>query len=374
MSEYTRLVEKYTDMLAAAKVGNYHARADLKEAISTSDFPAIFADIKSAQLQNRYTLAENRIWKKIARRVTVPNFLPQSFYDWDIDYEKILRENGGITTIPGTLPNIPENTEYPSAYLVSSEEQFQIRKAGVRWPFTFEAIINDQWGLVDSLPDSMLRVAIDSEDGEVTRLLTDGDGVNAAYFNAGNENLLVYGTNTDGQAALTRETLKAAIKQANSRTYNGAPVRFSKFALVVPTALVEEANDILAVKEFLVQDGNLQYREQNNFGAAIEVVENPWLQVADLTHGATGWYVVPFAGEGVRMSLALGFLENYEEPEVRVHNDTGLLLGGGTVNPRSGNFRADAYEIRLRHIFGGVALNAGIGTVGSTGQAAPTTA
>lgn len=374
MTEYDNLVNRYTDLLSKASKGVYSARAELKEAISTSDFPVIFGDIKSAQLQARYARAENKFWTKIARKVTVPNFLPQSFYDWEVDYTTILRENGGITTIPGTLPNVPENTEYPTAYLAASTEQFNIRKAGMRFPFTFEAIINDQWGLVDSLPDTMLRTAIDSEDAEVTRLLTDGDGPNGAYFNAGNGNLLKYGTNTDGQAQLTRETLKAAIKQANTRFYKGAPVRFSKFALVVPPALEDAANDILSIKEFLVTDGNLQYREQNSFGAPIEVVVNPWLSVADLTRGDTAWYVVPFAGEGVRMSLALGFLNGHEAPEVRVHNATGLYLGGGQVPAREGSFLADDFETRIRHIYGGVALNAGIGTVASTGQATPVTA
>lgn len=380
-AEYNKRVDQITDWLSAASKGNYIAQANLKEAISTTDFPAVFTDIKNAQLQAKYALAENRFWQKLARKITVPNFLPQSFIDlgWDdAAFDNILAANGGKTTVPGSLPNVPEGTEYPTAFkLYSSTEQLEIRKSGARIPFTFEAIINDQWGIVDDLPQWLLRTALDSEDIEVTQLLTDGDGPNAAYFNAGNNNLLKFGTNVDGQAAFTRDTLKAALKQANSHKAgpnNNRVVKFSKFAVVVSSAFYQDALDIVnGPKSFLVTDGNLQYTQTFDFGANFEVVENPWLDVIDAVHGTTAWYVVPFNGDGVRTSLGLGFLNGHDSPELRVHNETGLYLGGGNVPVREGSFLNDTWELRIRHIYGGVALNGGIGTVASSGQAAPTT-
>ena len=379
-AEYDKRVVQITDWLAAASKGNYTAQAQLKEAISTSDFPSVFTDIKNAQLQAKYALVEDHFWNKIARKITVPNFLPQSFIDlgWDdAAFDNILATNGGRATVPGGLPNVPEGTEYPTAFkLYSSAEQLEIRKAGARIPFTFEAIINDQWNIVDDLPNWLLRTALDSEDIEVTQLLTDGDGPNTAYFNAGNGNLLEFGTNVDGQAALTRDTLKAALKQANNfkaGPNSNRPVKFTKFAVVVPSALYDTAMDIInAPRQFLVTDGNLQYTETFEFGASFEIVEDKWLDLIDATHGATAWYVVPYAGDGVRTSLGLGFLTGHDRPELRVHNETGLYLGGGQVPVREGSFLNDTWELRIRHIYGGVALNGGIGTVASTGQAAPT--
>jgi hypothetical protein len=380
-AEYDKRVDQITDWLAGASKGNYVAQANLKESISTSDFPAVFTDIKNAQLQARYALVENRFWQKVARKVTVPNFLPQSFIElgWDdAAFDNILATNGGKRTIPGALPNVPEGTEYPTAFkLYSSTEQLAIRKSGARIPFTFEAIINDQWNLVDALPEWLVRTALDSEDIEVTELLTDGDGPNAAYFNEGNNNLLAFGTNVAGQVALTRDTLKAALKQANSHVTgpnNNRPVRFPKFAVIVSSSAYADVLDIVnGPKEFIVTDGNLQYTETFSYGAAFEVIEDPWLDVIDTVHGATAWYVVPFAGAGTRTSLGLGFLTGYDRPELRVHNETGLYLGGGAVPVREGSFLNDTWELRIRHIYGGVALNGGIGTVASSGQAAPTT-
>lgn len=382
LAEYNKLVDKYTDLLALASRGNYLAQAQLKEALSTSDFPSIFTDIKNAQLQARYAeeQQERSFWTKIAKRVTVPNFLPQSFIEWgfDNDASDILATNGGYATVPGALPNVPEGTEYPTTAfrLMTSQEQLTIRKAGARIPFTFEAIVNDQWNLVDSLPEFLTTTALDSEDIEVTRLLTDGDGYNSTYFTSGRGNLLTYGTNTAGTAALTRDTLKRALWQADSfYAEDNRPVRFQKFAVVIPAALEELANDIQNTpRQFVVTDGNLQYTDTFTFGKNFEFVVDPWLDVIDKTHGDTAWYVVPFGGQGQRTSLGLGFLIGQERPELRVHNDTGLYLGGGAVPAREGNFQNDTWQLRIRHIFGGVALNGGLGTVASNGTAAPTTA
>lgn len=380
---YDKRVDQITDWLKGASSGSYTAQAALKEAVSTSDFPAVFTDIKTAQLQAKYALVDTQIWRKIARKVTVPNFLPQSFIDlgWDDSaLDNLLVSNGGRRTAPGTLPNIPEGTEYPTAFkLYSSAEQLEIRKAGARVEFTFEAIINDQWNIVDDLPNWLLRVATDSEDAAITSVFVDietGAGLNTSYFNAANNNLLKFGTNADGTAALTRDTLKAALKQANSHKAGpneNRPVKFSKFALVVPAALEDVAQEILDMPTtYLVTDGNLQYTDTFSFGARFEVVVDPWLDVINTVSGETNWFIVPFAGEGVRTSLALGFLNGYDRPELRVHNDTGLYLGGGQVPARQGSFRNDDWELRIRHIFGEVALNGGIGTVASTGTAAPT--
>lgn len=380
--EYDEAFKKYTDLLEAAVKGNYIARATLKESISTSDFPAVFTDITNAQLLAKYALQEDQFWSKIAKRLSVPNFLPQSFIDlgWDdAAFDDILAANGGLKTIPGALPNVPEGTEYPTAFrLYATEEQLSVRKAGMRIPFTFEAIINDQWNIVADLPNWMLRTARDSEDIEVTTLLADreGTGLNTDYFNATNGNLLKYGTNTDGTAALTRDTLKAALKQANnykSGPNKNRPVRFSKFALVVPSALEETANDIINLpRQLIITDGSVQYTETFEFGANFEVVVDPWLDVINTTNGETAWYIVPFSGEGVRTSLGLGFLQNYETPELRLANETGTYLGGGIVPANQGSFLNDDWQLRIRHIFGGVALNGGIGTVASVGTAAPT--
>lgn len=385
IQEYDRSVLYFATQLKEAYGGSHMARATLKEAaLSTSDFSGLFTDVLSVQVQDLYAMpVEDQVWTKIAKRLNVPNFLPQSMMElgWDDSaFGDLLAINGGVPTVEGSLPNVPEGTEYPTAFKIfSSSEQISVKKAGARVPATFEMFINDQWGVLESIPGELVRTAKNSEDVAVTKVLASpetGD-FNDAYFNAASGNLLKYGTNADGTAALTRETLKAALNQANSYKAgpnSNRPVTFSKFAVVIPQAMKQLADAIMDLPtSYTETDGNKTYNVTWNYGENFEFVVNPWLDVINTVTGETAWYVVPYAGEGLRTSLGLTFLDGFEVPELRVHNDQGLALAGGALNPRYGSFRNDTWEIRVRHIFEEAALNGGIGTVGSRGTAVPET-
>lgn len=381
-TNYERRILGFAETLNKAYKGSFQARVDIKEAaISTSDFPALFNEVTNIQLQEQYQLAEEQIWQKIARRVTVPNFLNHKMMDlgWDdAAMDNLLAENGGHKTVAGTLPVVPEGTEYPTAFkLYASAEEINTRKNGARVPVNFETFINDQWNVLAEIPAALTRAALRSEDAAVTLQLAaeDGSGLNTANFNATLGTLIEYGTNTAGTVALTRDTLKAALQQANSfktGPNNNRPVTFSKFAVVIPHALKTLADEIKEMPtQVTVVDGNETYVKNFSYGENFEFVVNPFLDQINTTNGDTAWYVVPFAGEGTRTSLALTFLELFELPELRVHNDTGLLLAGGTLDPKNGSFRNDTWEMRIRHIYNSGALNSMLGSVASTGVAAP---
>src|SRR5690606_23817526 len=150
----------FAETLKNAYNGAPQARLDIKEAaISTSDFPALFNEVTNIQVQEKYQLEEEQVWQKIAKRVTLPNFLPQQMIDlgWDdAAMDNLLAENGGHRTIPGTLPVVPEGTEYPTAFkLYSSGEQIATRKNGARVPVNFETFINDQWNVLAEIPGNL---------------------------------------------------------------------------------------------------------------------------------------------------------------------------------------------------------------------------
>lgn len=377
-----RRILGFAETLNKAYKGSLQARVDIKEAaISTSDFPALFNEVTNIQLQEQYQLAEEQVWQKIARRVTVPNFKNHRMMDlgWDdAAMDALLAENGGHKTVAGTLPVVPEGTEYPTAFkLYASEEEINTRKNGARVPVTFETFINDDWNVLEEIPTALTRAALRSEDAAVTLQLVDedGTGLNTDNFNSTLGTLIEYGTNTPGTVALTRDTLKAALTQANSfkaGPNNNRPVRFNKFAVVIPAALEPLAEEIKEMPtQITVVDGNETYVKNFSYGQNFEFVVNPFLDQINETNGDTAWFVVPFAGEGTRTSLALTFLELFELPELRVHNDTGFLLGGGSLDPKSGSFRNDNWEMRIRHIYNSGALNSMLGSVASTGVAAP---
>lgn len=370
------------ETLNKAYHGSLQAQLDIKEAaISTSDFPALFNQVTNVQLQAQYQLAEEQIWQKIARRVNVPNFKNHRMMDlgWDdAAMDNLLAENGGHKTVAGTLPVVPEGTEYPTAFkLYASEEEINTRKNGARVPVTFETFINDEWNVLAEIAPNLTRAALRSEDAAVTLQLAagDGTGLNTDNFNSTLGTLVKYGTNTEGTVALTRDTLKAALAQANnfkSGPNKNRPVTFSKFAVVIPRALKALSEEIMEMPiQITVVDGNETYVKSFSYGESFEFVVNPFLDQINDANGDTAWFVVPFAGEGTRTSLALTFLDLFELPELRIHNDTGMLLGGGSLSPEMGSFRNDNWEMRIRHIYNSGALNSMLGSVASTGVEAP---
>ena len=269
-TQYERRLLKFADTLGRAYKGSYAARAEIKEAaISTSDFSGLFTDVTSVQLMEQYELPSEQVWNKIARRLTVPNFLPQTMQElgWDDSaFGDLLAVNGGIPTVEGTLPNVPEGTEYPTAFKIfSGSESLSTKKNGARVPVTFETFINDQWNILEAIPGELARTAKESEDAAVSKVFANpatGD-FNDSYFNAANGNLLKYGSNTDGTAALTRETLKAALTQANSYKAgpnNNRPVTFSKFAVVISNSMKPLADAIMDLPtSYTESDGNKTY-------------------------------------------------------------------------------------------------------------------
>lgn len=377
-----RLVGFARALKAATDGGSAQARLDIKEAaISTSDFPALFNQINNFQVAEKYALEEEQVWQKIARRVTLPDFRRHRIFElgWDDSaMDDLLAKNGGRRTVPGALPNIPEGTEYPSAFkLYEGEEDIATRKNGARVPVTFETFINDQWDVIRELPTNLVRAAKKGEDAAITVQLAadDGSGLNTDNFNSTKGTLLKYGNNTEGTAAFSRETLKEALAQAQSfkaGPNKNRPVTFSKFAVVIPRALKRLADDIMALPlQITKTSGNETWVETFTYGENFEIVVNEQLDLLNTTNGQTAWYVVPFAGEGTRPSLALAFLERFEQPELRVNNETGLMLSGGAVSPELGSFINDTWEMRIRHIYDGAALNNMLGSVASTGTETP---
>lgn len=377
-----RIVGLAHALKAATEGGSAQARLDIKEAaISTSDFPALFNQVNNFQVQAAYAQPEEQVWQKIARQVTLPDFRKHRIFElgWDdAAMDALLAKNGGRRTVPGALPNIPEGTEYPSAFkLYEGQEDIQTRKNGAQVPVTFETIINDQWDVIRELPTNLVRAAKKGEDAAITVQLAadDGSGLNTENFNSTLGTLLKYGSNTEGTAALSRETLKAALAQAQefkAGPNKNRPVTFNKFAVVIPRALKRLSEDIMALPlQITKTSGNETWVETFTYGENFEFVVNEQLDILNDTNGQTAWYVVPYAGEGQRPSLALAFLERFETPELRVNNETGLMLGGGAVAPELGSFINDTWAMRIRHIYDGAALNDMFGCIASTGVETP---
>jgi hypothetical protein len=350
-------------LLEGALRGDRQDKLKLQEGISTSDLPVQLAPTVNKIMLENYAV-QPKVWNQFATSLVVDDFRPVTFQA--LQYEDDGLDNAGDTFRAGSLPTVAEYDEYPTAgWFNVTESTMAVKKAGSRIRFSWETIVNDgQIGLLERLPIELAQKAAGKEDEEVTKQLVATGGLNTTNFNSGNQNLLT------GNAALTIESLEAAIEAANLQTWQGGlmtPV--SRFALVVPRALEMTARKILAIQsvrtETTAGSTVTSLTSANPIGSQVEIVVNDWITKINSGAGAY-WFLIPVPGQSLNPNVALGFLRGYETPELRIKMNGGTFLGGGDVPARDGSFDNDDFEMRIRHIATGGFI-VPTGTIASTG-------
>jgi hypothetical protein len=331
--------------------------AYISESISTSDIAKAFAIGIKQTVEEQYNELP-KTWRDIAQPYEMPDFRPDFLRELWFDQDVDLAENGGETTDPWSLPNVPEGTEYPTFYFSTSGKALQLAKKGARLPFTWEMVINDQWNLIQSIPSQMLTYAANTEDASVYKLLASSTGPNSTTFSAANGNLNNDLFNAD--YALSLDAVLLAKKAIRHRKINGRWVTVNKFRLVVPTTLREQAEVILNTTEVEARNADQTRIIQSKVPLSdVALTVSDTIQRLDKTANAeTTWYLVPDGGsDGTRKSLVNCFLTNHTTPELRVSADGGQYIGGGEVGALEGGLLDDKIEYRVRHVVSGGLVN-----------------
>lgn len=330
--------------------GDVVSGAGLSEAISTSDLASTFNYVTRAALVKQYKDLPTT-WTTFANRKTLPNFNLATFREFDFIDTVDLAENGGHVTAPASLPVVPELTEYPAFRFTTGKNQVKLNKRGARVPFSWEAVINDEWAFISSLPGELAKFAKNSEELEAVGVLASATGPNAGTFNGTNGN-----TNSTNYL-LGLDALALAKDAVKNRKVNGAYLSVTKWALIVPTVLEETAKRILNLTSLEITQGNIKYTTSTN-NSDVTLVVNDWLTKVDVSaNAATTWYLVPLNGtDGTRDSIIVAFLNGHEAPEFRQSGNTGLYLGGGNVPSLEGSLLNDDVEYRVRHVVTGAYL------------------
>lgn len=331
--------------------------AYISESVSSSDLARAFVIGTRQTLQEQYAKL-TPTWTDFAKRRKFNDFKPQFLRELLLDEDTNLTENGGVKTRPGSLPRIPEGTEYPKFGFTTSANGVLLAKNGASFGFTWEMVINDEWELIGSIPGKLLQFASNTEDTEAYGILADADGPNALTFSVSNGN-----TNTglfDKEYALGLDALTLAKRAIRERRVNGRRVTVPKFRLIVPLSLKDRAEALLATKEITIRnEGNTAEIKTNTTNSDVALTATDWLeQIDESATAATTWYLVPDKGfDGVRDSLAVAFLSNHEAPDLRISGNTGNYLGGGAVPGLEGSLLNDDAEYRIRHVVSGAFLN-----------------
>jgi len=327
----------------------------LREAFSTSDLLRTFKVTTEQAVLKQYA-AQPKVWQDFAKRNVMNDFKPSHFRELFADWSALPETNGGRVTAPDSLPNIPELTEYPAISWGVGEAQMSLSKNGARAPFSWEAVINDEWDLLSSLPTYLGQLASNTEDTQATQQLASAAGPNAVVFSAGNGNAA-------DNKPLTLDNLAAAQQAVLNRKVNGNYITVNRWRLVVPRQLELVAKQILATTEVFTEiagaNGAVTRTKsilpvQGN----VSLTVNDWLTKIDKSAtAATTWYLVPDGGDdGTRTAIVVNFLRGHEAPEFRQSANGGLYLGGGAVPTLEGSLLNDDIEYRVRHVTSGATV------------------
>ena len=326
--------------------GNLRSRADIVEALSTSDFQVATGDMLDRELLSRYEALPTQ-WQRFAKRTTVKDFKVKNF----------IALGSGLAS----LELVPELSEYPADKLDSTKYPISAKKYGKRFAISWEQVINDDLGEYEDLPDLLAQAARNSEDRAAAEILAQANGVNTAFFKAANGN-------APAALPLTRENLQSALSTISTRKDpDGNPFRVRGFVLVVPPALEAQANAILSATEVRETVDGVTTIRTNDLQGKVTVAVNDWLPVVNTSAKAnTTWYIVPDPN-GPRVAVAVAFLRGHEQPDLRLQNATGVRVGGGNIDPFDGSFEIDDIQYRVRHPHGAAGIDP-LGTYASTGS------
>ena len=328
----------------------------LKEAESTGDFPYLFGTVLERQLYAKYK-AIVPDWKDYIKVGTQKDFRPT----WILDVQGLM----------GALPVVALRGEYPNdENLVDGKVQITLAKYGRTFGLAWESLINDDLGAFSDLAERLAAAATRTEYRYASGLYTSPTGPNVALYGAPIAHPLYPAnvTNLFSGSGATFSITNLGVAASSMRRftdYNGEPVIFDGFELVVPPALEIPMLQALNPANIVQSGGDStagakpQIRSSSNTVPMLNITGhvNPYLPLIDVSGNANKtWYLfgrLNNSGYAARINYLLG----HESPEVCMKNPNKIALGGATMSPLEGDYESDSISWRIRDIFGGVQVD-----------------
>jgi hypothetical protein len=315
------------------------------EAMSTSDFPLLFADSLDRQLYGAYQ-ATVPTWRNYARPALVNDFRTVKRF--------------ATSGVRGILNKVGELSEHERRSQTEVKYEYAVSKYEAGFALSLEAMINDDLNAFMNLPQDLAASVVDSEERFVTSLFADASGPHATYYTGGNLNLLT------GNPSLTRSSLQTAITALMSRVdANGNPIIVTAMELVVGPGLATTAREITEASEYRIVGANGDVTVINGNGVAgnLRTSVNYWIpSVCSTANASTSWWL--FANpQGARPALEFGHLRGFEAPALYEKVPDSRRIGGGV---EMFSFDTSASEKKVMAVFGGSFVDPKM-TVGSRG-------
>ena len=335
----------------------------LREVMSTSDFPLLFADVIDRQVLAAYREYPSE-WRQYVSVKGVPDFRTVKRFPPPLGAES-------------ELSAVPELADYPIAALVDSTPYtYHVAKYGRTFGISWEALINDDLDQLKDTPQRFARAARRTEARFVTNLFVDTSGPHASLYTNGNANIMSLAAG----AALANPVLSIAALQdamkmmaAQTATIDGTtePIFIEAYHLVIPPTLEIVAQNILNALQVWGNTGGggdavQTIVAQNWMRGRVVLHVDPYIPIIATSNGNTSWFL--FAQPDDRPALEVGFLRGHEMPEIFIKEPNARRVGGG-VNPMDGDFMTDSIEYKVRHVIGGSRMDPKM-TLASNGSSA----
>jgi len=310
----------------------------MEEALTTSDFPLLFADILDRTLLGYYR-ETTPTWQMYCHRSTVP------------DFRNVKRF--AVDGAESTLPPLKERGEYREAPLQDKKDEYAVTKFGRRIDLSWETLIDDDLDAFTRTPERLARAARRSEMKFATELFVGKKGPHEKLYKTSFKNVVT------GNPALSIEALQQAmLVMAEMKDFDGEPINIDAITLVVPPALKVTAKNILNAQQIWVNnEGGTEKQRliaENWMKNEVTLAVESYIPiVATEEHGSTSWFLFASPGEG-RPAIEMGFLRGYEDPSLYERAPTSRRIGGGGDALES--FDDDSYAWRIRHVLGGTRL------------------
>ncbi len=313
----------------------------IREALTTSDFPLLFGDVLDRQMLAAYKAVEPA-WKPFTRMSTVKDF--RDAYRFSIF--------GG----DNQLDRVGEKGEYLASPREADRYIIAVLKYGRQFDISWETLINDDLGALRDTPERFARAAMRTEHRIMTTLYASDVG---AHTEGDGGFLYQVGVNA-AATPLSINALEVGVQQMNMFTdIGGEPIMATPRFLVVPPALEYTARQILTSATKMVATGvaGVPYPTANvisQFG--LQLIVDKYLSIVNT--GAdqhTQWYL--FSDPKDVAALEAAHLAGHERPEIAMKSSDKVTVGGGLINPLSGDFATDNVFYRVRLVFGGAKLD-----------------
>lgn len=327
--DHSEKVYEAGQLLARAAQGRPFAADTLREAFTTSDFPALLNDGLNTKAITAYRDTPKE-FEDVLFDVTVEDFHRRKLVDlW------------GATAFERVL----EGEEYKGGPFETTEIEHGLGKFGRAYGVTWELWLSRRFHELADFPRALVQGAVKAQNKAVADVLVQGGAWNPEFFE------------TVSNLPLTADNLRQAIDELAIReNHRGDLVDVSDLYLVHGPALRAQVTDMLVnLSEIEVKTSggsrSSTVKITNPFRNVVKPLESRAIGTALGTSQSTAWALVQGKSSDLP-SLIRTNLQGHPEVDIRVKKDQGQYVGGGDVPVEQGSFKDDTTWFRGRSVLG----------------------